>query len=236
MKKVTQKQLIEQIKGLKEIKPRKEWALLLKSQILTNKQAEVKFVQEPVKSVGIMDVFHSLFFQKKMAYAFAVILFLIVGTFSLFRLYAPEKVPSQTASLMGQKGIQSSVATLNTRINNLAQVTKGGSKSNLPLAISEVKTNVSELVKNLKENPVSDQKTLKEIASSLKTLADVPGTDITSNPEVQDLYQTVVQSQITDLQKTTLTDDQKKTLTEVEDLYKEGKYADALEKILLINN
>jgi hypothetical protein len=37
------------------------------------------------------------------------------------------------------------------------------------------------------------------------------------------------------LQKTTLTDDQKKTLTEVEDLYTQGKYADALEKILLIN-
>ena len=87
----------------------------------------------------------------------------------------------------------------------------------------------------MKDNPAQDPKTLKEIANSLKTLADVPGTDLSENQDVKDLYQTVTQSQIADLQKTTLTDEQKKTLAEIEDLYAQGKYADALEKILLLN-
>ena len=35
---MTEKELINQLKGLKEIKPRKEWALLLKSQIFEGAQ------------------------------------------------------------------------------------------------------------------------------------------------------------------------------------------------------
>ena len=62
----------------------------------------------------------------------------------------------------------------------------------------------------------------------------MPGTDMSENPDVKDLYQTVVQSQIADLEKTTLTDDMQKTLVEVKDLYNQGKFVDALEKILLI--
>ena len=76
---------------------------------------------------------------------------------------------------------------------------------------------------------------MKDIANSLKTLADVPGTDLSANQDVKDLYQAVVQSQIADLSKMTLTDEQNKALDEAKDLYFQGKYTDALEKILLIN-
>ena len=68
--------------------------------------------------------------------------------------------------------------------------------------------------------------TIKNIASSLKTLADVPGTNLTTSPDIENLYQTVVQNQIADLQKTTLTDDQKSALAQAEDLYNQGKYTE----------
>ena len=87
----------------------------------------------------------------------------------------------------------------------------------------------------MKNNPIQDPQTIKDIANSLKTLADVPGTDLTVNPDVKDLYKTVVESQIADLQKATLTADRKKTLSDAEDLYMQGKYTEALEMILLIN-
>lgn len=84
MVKITQKQLIEQIKQLKEIKPRKEWAILLKSQILIGKQVELEVPVRQAKSVGtrapksnlvlgralnelsaqVMDVLSFVFFQK----------------------------------------------------------------------------------------------------------------------------------------------------------------------------
>lgn len=239
MAKITEKQLIESLSQLKEIKPRKEWAVLLKSQIL----AERKETLVRAKSVGIMDVLSSVFFQRKLAYSFATLLFIIIGLIGFAKytvpgdLLFPVRVATEesTAALSGQSGLKQNIVALNNRINDLAQVAREGKKDNIPSAINEVSANVSALAKNLKNNPTKDPETLKEIASSLKTLADVPGTDLSQNQDVKDLYQTVVQNQISDLQKTTLTDEQQKILTGAEDLYKQGKYADALEQILLIN-
>lgn len=243
MTKLTQKQLIESLKMLKEIKPRQEWAVLLKSQILAEKQVEIQASFQKAKSAGIMDILSTIFAPRKLAYSFAVVLFLIVGIFGFAGYTVPgdllfpiKKIAEQSqAALTGQTILNQDVASLNSRINDLAQVAKSGRKDNIPSAISEISVNASQLAKSLKSNSVNDPKTIKEIASSLKTLADVPGTDLSQNSDVKDLYQAVVQAQITDLQNTTLTDDQKNTLTQVEDLYSQGKYADALEKILLIN-
>jgi hypothetical protein len=236
MTKVTQKQLIESLSQLKEIKPRKEWAVLLKSQIIAEKKVVAEVVSQPAKSVGIMDIISSVFFQKKVAYAFAGVILFIVGVLGFARGTVPgdmlfpikQLAERSQATLTGQPGL---IITLNNRINDLAQVAKDGRKDNIPSAISEV----TQAVKDLNNNPTQDPKALKEIAASLKTLASVQGTDLSQNTDVIDLYQTVVQRQIADLQKATLTDEQKATLAEAQDLYSQGKYTDALERILLIN-
>jgi len=197
---ITQKQLIEQIKMLKEIKPRKEWAVLLKSQILsTQKELPIQ-----AKSVGFMSIVSSVFTPKKLVYAFASVLFLVVGVFS-FSTY--ENLPQkQTASLSGAD--QQAVIIRNQ--------------------ISAAAKNLSQTLKN---NPTQDSQAMKIL---VKTLADIPG-DVAASLDMKDLMKTVVQSQLTDLQKTTLTDDQKVALTEAQNLYDQGKYTDALEKLLLIN-
>ena len=247
MTKITQKQLIESLKQLKEIKPRKEWAILLKSQILTEKKAviaEIKVPVEQLSSIGVMDIIRSVFFQKKLVYAFAIVLFLIVGVLGFAGsimpgdlLFPVKKIAEQSqATLTGQTGLQQNVATLSNRINDLAQVAKDGRKDNIPSAISEINVNASQLAKNLKDNPVNDSQILKKIAISLKTLADVHGADLTATSGINDLYQALGQNEISDYQKTTLTEDQQKVLAEAEDLYAQEKYYEAFEKILLINN
>ncbi len=90
------------------------------------------------------------------------------------------------------------------------------------------------LVKSLKD--VKDPVAVKEVAQSLKALTDITGTDVTIAPEVQDLYETVVASQIQDLKKATLTQGQQDQLTKAEVLYSNQKYQEALEIILLINH
>lgn len=240
MTKISQKQLIESLSQLKEIKPRKEWAVLLKSQIL----AEQKIEPIRAESVSFADVISFIFAPRKLAYSLATVLFLIIGVFGFASYTVPgdllfpmKKIAEQSqAALTGQTVLKQDVATFNSRIKDLAQVAKDGRKDNIPSVISEINANASQLAKNLKDNPAQDPNTLKEIATSLKTLANVPGTDLSANPDVKDLYQAVVQGQIADLQETTLTDEQKDTLAQIEDLYNQGKYADALEKILLINN
>lgn len=258
MAKITQKQLIEQLRMLKEIKPRQEWASLLKSQILAEKPAfaesfglrndEVSLRPDEVgeakkaKSVSIMDVLASIFYQRQTAYAFATLAILVIGVLGFAKYTMPgdalfpiKKIAEQSqASLLGQTTLSKDVASLNSRVNDLAQVAKEGKTNNIPSAIDEIKINASELAKNLKDNPANSQ-TLKDIANTLKVLADVPGTDLSQIQDVQDLYQAVASGQIADLQKTTLTDEQKTTLTKAEDLYSQEKYSDALEQILLIN-
>jgi hypothetical protein len=252
MTKITEKQLIESLKQMREIKPRKEWAVLLRSQILAEKKTESKIVAQPAKFAEFIGMISSSLFQpfstaqsrQKIAYSFAAFAFVVIGLVGFAEssmpgdlMFPAKKMAEQSqAALTGQTGLKNNIVALNSRINDLAQVAKEGKKSSIPSAIDEIKTNAKDLAFTLKANPVSDQKTLKEIAASLKTLANVPGTDLSENSDVRDLYQTVVQRQITDLQKTTLTEAQKTTLTEIESLSEQGKFAEALEKILLIDS
>ena len=241
----TEEQLIEQIKSLKEIKPRKEWALLLKSKILTcPSEALAKEGQILAQSVSFADILKSVFFQRKLAYSFAAVLLMVLGAFGFAQntvpgdlLFPVKKIAEQSqASLTGHTGLKQNAVVLNNRINDLVQVAKAGKSNNISSTIDEIKANATELAKDLKDNPVDDPQTLKDIAVSLKTLASVPGTDLKSNPGIEVLYQIVAQQQIDELKKSTLTASQQEMLIEIEDLYSKGDYSTALEKILDLSN
>jgi hypothetical protein len=205
MAKITEAQLIESLKQLKEIKPNKEWASLLKSTLLENKVPGRMTGAVLAQKVGFVDTLRFIFAPRKLVYIFSVVLLLGVGTFGIIKSLPTEKLPQQQASLTNQ-----AVAVIK----------------------DQIKTTVKDIAQNLKQNPVQSPQTMKTL---VKTLADIPG-DITTNSDVKDLMQTVVESQIADLQKTTLAESQKIILTEIESLYDQGKYTEALEAILLINN
>lgn len=231
MTKITEENLISQVKMLKNIEPRKEWVSLLKSQIIET------------KSASILDILSAVFFQKRLAYAFAVLAIMVVGVLGFAQYTVPgdalfpiKKLAEQSqANLMGKTTINKEIANLSNRINDLAQVAKDGKTENFPAVMAEIESNASELAKGLK-NETADVFAIKEIVASLRTLADVPGADLSENQDVKDLYEAVVFSQIADLEKTTLTEEQQDALDEAKVLYDEGKYAQALEKVLMINN
>ena len=242
MSEITEKKLIEQIKMLKEIKPNEKWASLLLSQIVEQKPLGKAVVQSnPARLTAMVDAFFGIILQKKLAYSLASFMFVIVGVLGFANYTMPgdllfpiKRLGEQSqANLMGQTELAQNIANLNSRINDLAKVSKQSNKSSIPSVIKEIKANASELTKVLK-NTSADKKEVKEIVSTLKTLADFSGTDLNEFQDVQDLYQEIVVAQIIDLKKTTLTLEQKKTLVVIEALYEEGKYMDALENILLI--
>ena len=209
MSKITAKQLISQIKTLKDIKPRQEWASLLKSQILAEKKPSyAKASEGQGNSATFASIFSNLFAQKSFVYSFAVMLVLILGAFGLMKLLPGTFSQKSTASITATKPAQLD-----------------------PKVVAAIKN----LNQTLKDNPVQNPQAIQGIAASLKTLADIPGANLTANSDVQDLYKTVVANQIIDLQKTTLTNDQQKILSDTVNLYNAGKYNEALEKMLLIN-
>ncbi len=233
------KELIKSIQQLKEIKPRKEWVILTKSGIFNEPEKTREIVAQ---KAGIMEILSLVFAQRKLAYSLAAFAFVLVGLVGFAKYTMPgdalfplKKMAEQsTAALSGESPLKQSVVALNNRISDLAQAAKQGKKDSIAPAIKEVNDNAKELAANLKSGQ-ADPSTIKEIANTLKTLADVPGTDLAANSDLADLYQAVVQNEISDLQTTNLQDRQKVKLSQAENLYNQGKYSDALEAVLSIN-
>lgn len=226
MSKITEQQLISQLKELKNIKPKQEWASLLKSQILAEKSFDSAQDISPANPARFI-------FQYKEVYAFATMLLLVVGFlgFNQFSAYKSKLA----ANMYGQAVVIQDIERLNNRISTLSDVTKTGKKESINTTIKEINANATELVRNLKGGQINDESTIKKIATSLKTLSSVSGTDLTKDGGVRDLYETIVARQIADLEKATLTDRQKVIFEKIEELYKEGKFSEALEEILSVS-
>ena len=251
---MTEKELIQNLKSLRKIKPRQEWVVLTKSQIFA--EPSEKKIENWGIGKFIVPQAGSRFggknwkliiensFSRKLAYSFATLLFIFVGLVGFAQytmpgdlLFPVRRISEQSqAALSGQTGLKQDAAALNSRINDLAQAAKQGRKNNIPSAISEINAQASALAKDLKNNPVTDSETLKEIAISLKVLADVPGADLSENPNVKDLYQAIVENQLADMAVATLTEEQAAVLSEARELYEQQDYVGALEKILEITN
>lgn len=244
MSKITEKELISRIRMFKDIKPNKQWADIALSKIMDSKEQNIiapkaNFMSDIVRGA------YAIMMEKRFAYSLALFAFVISGVFSFTKFTVPgdtlfiiKKLAEQSQStLIGQTEIKENIASLHNRINDLAEVSKQGKKQNVPSAVNEIASSAVALKKSLNENS-ADQKDIKEIANSLKTLASVSGesgVNVTENTDVNDLYKTVVLNQIDDLQQAMLTDIQKDQLKVIGDLYEKGEYAQALEMIVGIN-
>lgn len=244
---LTEKELISKLQTLKDIKPRQDWVVFAKREILGgNQKSEAR--NPKFNFSGILDFLPALTYQRKLAYAFATILLVMVGTFGFSQytmpgdlLFSVKKITEQSqAALSSQTSLKQDMASLSNRINDLAQVTKDGRTANIPSAIDEVRQSASKLTESLKGDLTKDPQSVRELANEVQKIKQLQTlTDLTDIPEIKslnDALATLVQKEITDLEKTTLTEGQLETLKNIKDLYDKGDYVTALEKILTINN
>ena len=244
---LTEKELISKLQTLKDIKPRQDWVVFAKREILGGNKITAKPTYKE-KFLGVLDFLPAFTFQRKLAYSFATLVLIMVGMFGFAQytvpgdlLFSVKKVTEQSqAALSGQTSLKQDMANLNNRINDLAQVTKEGRTANIPSAIDEVRQSAFRVTESLKGILTKDPQSTRELAievqkiKQLQTLADLSGT-----PEIKslnDALAVLVQNEITDLEKTTLTEAQQTTLKDVKDLYEKGDYTAALEEMLTINN
>jgi len=240
MPKMNEKQLIEAIRELKEIKPNQEWVSLVKSQILVEQPA-VRII--PARKISIMDVISSAMFQRKMAYALASFVFVIAGMFG----FAQYTVPGDLLfSVKKFTETQNSFQVAYNRSAELVQVLKENKTQNIAPAVSEFKASMSGAAKNLVASLTqqNSKQSLKDISDEVKKIqenqrqAETLGIDISETDEVKELNSALavlVQNQIDDLEKATLTEDQQETLVKIKDSFSKAEYSEALEEILLIN-
>lgn len=250
--------LINKLKELQQIKPRKEWVFLVKNQILADaKPAFAESFGEAKKEsiFGVLRFLPALIYQRKLAYAFATLLFVMVGMFGFAQytmpgdaLFSVKKLTeqSQTAFVSQENQLKNNFEIASRRLDDLTQVVKDNRMSNIAPAIREFQASISEATKNLIGSiGQKDSQTMKDIALQIKKIEankkqlQTLGVDLGDTQESKDLNDALaplVQREIDDLEKTSLTEEQLNKIQAIKDLFTDGKYSDALEEILTLNN
>ncbi|MDP2741445.1 MAG: hypothetical protein Q8O66_02015 [bacterium] len=252
---MTEKQLILKIKRLNEIKPRKEWVVFTKSQVFEG-VVEKNILRKPFfaeKMSGVLDIFSILTHQRKLAYALASLALMIIGTFGFSQytmpgdlLFSVKKATEQSqTAFTGGNNLKNNLENYDRRVQDLVRVVKEKRGNNIPSAISEVKASMAGAVKSLTSAVTQKSKNIKEIAIEIKKIEDnkkqlkTLGIDIGATEgtkELDSVLAPLVGSEIKDLEKASLTEEQKAELEAIKEFYNNGKFAEALEGILLINN
>jgi len=230
---MTETKLIKQIKELRKIKPRKDWVLLTKTQILGEEKRAVLFP----------------FFRP--AYAGLFLVLLLLGFFEFSQgalpgesLYYLKKITERSQIILSseQERPRLNLELVNKRLEELNQIAQNNEMRKLAPALKEYQASIFEAAKSLTKMTAttSDSLVIKGIAEETQKLEKskeilertygIAGLEINeeSNPT-----KVVVEWLIKDMEKTFLTEEDEKILEQAKQDFENGNYSEALERILL---
>ena len=227
-----EKELIGKLRKLRQIKPRKDWVSLTKSQILG---------EEP----GF-----TFFPYFKPAFAVLTVVFIFLGTFGygLVKnslpgdlLYVIRKVAHEGQAIFVSEK-EKPAFQLKLANDRLEDLTKASAK-NLAPTINEFQANISAAAKNLAkiDATTTDSVVIKKIVEETKKLergkqkVESLGVVI-EGEETEEFAQALanmVGNLIEDLKTRTLTEEKEEILNQMKELFEEGKYSEALELYLI---
>ena len=225
---MTEKELIGKIRELRQIKPRKDWVLSTKTQILG---------EEPR-----LEIFP--FFRP--AYAGVFVVLLLIGLFEFSQSALPGE-PLYVLKRISEKAVVSltpqeqkskvNLESANKRLEELNQIAQNNEVKKLAPAMSEFQANISEAAKNL----VNVKKVDKEIIAQTQKLEEnkekveqVLSTKIETE-ELDNALGQLVEREIKDLEERTLDEEQTAILEEAKADFEVGNYSEALIKILSLS-
>lgn len=229
---MTEKQLIGKIRILRQIKPRKEWVFLTKREILGEEKSW-------------LEVFPRIFFQYKPIFASLILLFVLISSFVFAQnslpgdfLYSLKRITERGQAVFVSEDEKPKVQLelANKRLEELTKIAEENKIKKLAPAIEEYQQTFSQATKITRQikEPKQVRKIVPEIAKLEKNLENLKsyGIEVGEDGKAEDLYKPIVESLIKDLENRTLTENQIKLLEEAKELYKEGNFALALEKVL----
>jgi len=233
--------LIKKIQVLKDIKPRKEWVVLAKKEILSEKA-----IPSQEMSFGFWG-WPRLILQYRMALATLVVVGLLIGTFGFCQkaipgdfLYTFKKVVEKTrlSFVPEQEKTALHLEYANERLQNIVSIVENKKTEKITPIIEEYQTNVSEAAKSLAQIKKPDVKKIAQKAKEIevnKQKIEALGVIVGETKEWDNALAQIVDSQIKDLEKGSLSEIQEKILEEAKMDYQNGDYSQALEKILLLS-
>lgn len=233
------------IKKLNQIKPRQEWVVLLKSEIINSSYLAEPKVNIIERKTSVVEIILRVLFQRKFAYASMTLLFfMVVGVFGFAKYTMPGDIFYPVRKIAEQTQ-QTPIQIAYNRSEDLVRAVVENKTQNLTPAINEYKASVSDAVKNLTDslsnkknkepinNIINEVIKIKENQKNLQVL----GLNVGNDDEISkltNLLSTIVKNQIADFDDATLTEEQQKILTQVKELNEKERYSEALELILEI--
>ena len=244
---MTEKQLIRHFKELAEIRPRKDWVILTKSQILAEEPKTRLFSFFPL-------------FHYKLAFAPIISVLIIIGLFGFAQntvpgdfLFSVKKV-TEDAQVSLSSPIEKPTASLklaNKRLEDLSMIAENNQVRNLDPTIKEFQANIAQAAKDLTEIGAnvtsSDPIILQEIVAESRKLEEnkekveaALGTIIGNTDELTSalgvLEKQTAAYLLADLSQRTLSEENQELLTAARQDFEAGNYAGALEKIWFLSN
>jgi len=198
---VTEVDLIKKIKKLREIKPRKDWVLLTKTQILGQ---EPKFELFP-------------FFKPVYAGVFCLLILISLFEFSQGALpgeplYLIKRIVEKGQAMLvsDEEKPTFNLELANKRLEELSKIAEKNEVRKLPPAINEFQTNVSEAARNLARVQKVDEEFVaqaKIFQDSKAKVEESLGTQLETK-ELEDNYKIWAAKVIKDLENSSLTENQ----------------------------
>ena len=233
------KELINQIQLLKQIKPRQDWVVSVKSQIL---QDEIQ------SSVSVTQVFSRMFLQLRPAFVSLVVLVVIVGTFGFIQdslpgdfLYPVKRVAEQGQArflVSEQDVVHYKLEMANKRLVELTQIAEVNQVKKLAPAIAEFQANVADAADNLIKAKdlnikqiVAETQKLEENKAKVEALGIVIG----ETQEFDNAMKQIVERELESIEEQVLAESPDQALIQIREDYEAGNYSQALEGILFLS-
>jgi len=232
---MTEKEVINKLHQLRQIKPRKDWVVLTKTQILGEEVSSNKFSQ-------IIDILPRVNFRRVLVPAFSfclpfVILAVSQNALPGDNLYPVKKFTEKTQAVFVSESEKSNVqlGIVNKRLEELNKIASTNQTDKIAPAIEEYQASLSEAVKNLTKAKNADVKEIVQQAKKIeesKQKAEVLGINISeASDELNSALLSLAEREIKDLENRTLNEAQQKLLIEAKENFEAGNYSQALEKI-----
>jgi hypothetical protein len=225
---MTEAGLVKKIQVLKKIRPRKDWVVLTKSQIL-GEEPKILFFPFFKPALATVTAFGILF-----------------GVFSLAQNSLPGDIlyPLKKIAERGQAVFVSEeekptfqFELANKRLEELTEITQTNQVKKIAPAIEEFQANVSEAAKSLVKVKKVDEKIVaqtKKLEENKESIEKVLATRIEIK-EYDTAIAQLVEGQIEELKNQSLTEAQQELLEGAEEDFEAGNYNQALEKILILS-
>jgi Domain of unknown function (DUF5667) len=235
---MTEKQLINQLKSLREIKPRTEWVVFNKKELFKKDRITLGAI---IKELQIGEKF---VFQHKMVFAPVLVVVVLVGLFGFAlnsvpgdSLFALKKITEQSQAVFITDTYKSihNFEMAGKRLDDLTKIAQDNQVKKIAPALVEYSQTISEATKTL-----SKAVDPEEVAIEIKKLHDKEekvrslGIELDNNKDLDNALPQVVERWISDLEKQgNVTEDQ---LAGIKQDYDAGDYWLALEKLWELSN